>query len=239
MCWRLPIRWVFFLTQPVGGIEGVWSLLCDILQISAQLKHLFTFGDSMGWLPFCLFTVKKWCFMELHVAPEVRWIETHFCCSLSCWQMTFPSHPPAFPSCHLSFWRGHWFPRVLRFFYRRDVSPALSLCTCSASGRRVSCMVISQRLPTLDVSLPISVHLPVARQGHSLTTIKLYFCTHKGMSSESHMQQVLCSNESKFENLVQIIPVFVRGPSVVRFSSDCLLCKTQWRLCHSLGLNFS
>lgn len=51
---------------------------------------------------------------------------------------------------------------------------------------------------TLGVSLPISVHLPVVRQGHSLTTIKLYFCTHKGMSSESHMQQVLCSNE--FEN---------------------------------------
>lgn len=136
--------------------------------------------------------------MGLHVTPEVRWIETHFCCSLSCWQMAFPSHPPAFPSCHLSFWRGHWFPRVLRFFYRRDVSPALSLCTCSASGRRVSCTVISRRLPTLDVSLPISVHLPVARQGHSLTTIKLYFCTHKGMSSESYMQQVLCSNE--FEN---------------------------------------
>lgn len=113
--------------------RGVWSLLCDILQISAQLKHLFTFRDSMGWLPFCLFTVKKWCFMGLHVAPEVRWIETHFCCSLSCWQMAFPSHPPAFPSCHLSFWRGHWFPRVLRFFYRRDVSPALSLCTCSAN----------------------------------------------------------------------------------------------------------
>lgn len=79
MCWRFPIRWVFFLTQPVGVIEGMWSLLCDILQISAQLKHLFTFRDSMGWLPFCLFTVKKWCFMGLHVAPEVRWIETHFC----------------------------------------------------------------------------------------------------------------------------------------------------------------
>lgn len=197
MCWRLPIRWVFFLTQPVGGIEGVWSLLCDILQISAQLKHLFTFRDSMGWLPFCLFTVKKWCFMGLHVAPEVRWIETHFCCSLSCWQMAFPSHPPAFPSCHLSFWRGHWFPRVLRFFYRRDVSPALSLCTCSANksqlhGHQPEATNVGCFAPYLSTS--------PSGEGHSLTTIKLYFCTHKGISSESHMQQVLCSNESKFEN---------------------------------------
>lgn len=106
-----------------GGVELTLWHPPDICTAEA-LVH---FQRLHGLTSFLLIYGQEMVLYGASGSEWVRWIETHFCCSLSCWQMAFPSHRPAFPSCHLSFWRGHWFPRVLRFFDRSDVSPALSL----------------------------------------------------------------------------------------------------------------